>query len=69
MTLMKDFLITLYNWTFTGEMKEGNDSKEETSIVMRIENEKRVSEETEGKIDEHIEIGEGLMNIESHIVV
>lgn len=66
---MKDFLITLYNWTFTGEMKEGNDSKEETGIVMKIENEKQVSEETEGKIYEHIEIGEGLMNTESHIVV
>ena len=59
----------LYNWTFTGEVKEGNDSKEETGIVMRIENEKQVSEETEGKIDEHIEIGESLMNTESHIVV
>ena len=53
---MNNVLITLNSWTFTGEMKENNDSEEKMNIVMRITDEKQ-SEEIEGTNDESIDIG------------
>ena len=69
MTSMKDFLITLYSWTFFGEMKEDNENEEEMDIVMRIEDEKQESEEIGGKNDENTDLGKALMNSESHNVL
>ena len=65
MTSMKDFLITLYSWTFFGEMKEDNENEEE----MRIKDEKQESEEIGGKNDENTDLGKALMNSESHNVL
>ena len=56
MSLMNNVLITLNSWTFTGEMKENNDSEEKMNIVMRITDEKKI-EEIEGTNDESIDIG------------
>lgn len=65
---MKDFLITLYIRTFTGEMKEDNDSEQDIYIVMRIKDEKQESEDIEGKNDENTGIGQSLMNTESRSI-
>lgn len=62
MTLMKDVLITLNSWIFTGGMKEDKGNKEEIDIVMRIEYEKQESEEIVGKNDENTYIGKALMS-------
>ena len=62
MILMKDVLITLNSWIFTGGMKEDKDNKEEIDIVMRIEDEKQESEEIVGKNDENTYIGKALMS-------
>lgn len=65
---MKDFLITLYIRTFTGEMKEDNDSEQDIYIVMRIKDEKQESEDIEGKNDENTGIGQSRMNTESRSI-
>ena len=38
-TLMRDFLITQYSWTFTDKIKEDSDSEEGTYIMIRIKDE------------------------------
>lgn len=65
---MKDFLITLYIRTFTGEMKEDNDSEQDIYIVMRIKDEKQESEDIAGKNDENTGIGQSRMNTESRSI-
>ena len=57
------------SWTFTGKMKEDNDSQEDMHIIMRIEDEKEESEEIKEKNDENTGIGKALMNTKSDIIV